>query len=154
MASRTAPKTVTPDMEKTTIATATATIEKIGTSKQSAREKRRARRRGEAVDAIRMLQDTLPLASESTTDADSDDSGRRRPGNPPWKRRIFSSRPPGDRGRGRSRAIPLLNLRGGRGPGRNLLQRETFNPPTQQRTPVFHPSFCGKRSGGWPSTRK
>ncbi|GJQ66607.1 hypothetical protein Trydic_g4580 [Trypoxylus dichotomus] len=73
MASRTAPMTVTPDMEKTTAATATATIEKIGTSKQSAREERRARRRGEAVDAIRMLQDALPLANESTSDTDSDD---------------------------------------------------------------------------------
>ncbi|GJQ70734.1 hypothetical protein Trydic_g667 [Trypoxylus dichotomus] len=46
---------------------------RIGTSKQSAREERRARRRGEAVDAIRMLQDALPLASKSTSDADSDD---------------------------------------------------------------------------------
>ncbi|GJQ88801.1 hypothetical protein Trydic_g13294 [Trypoxylus dichotomus] len=80
MAARTAPKTTTPDMETTT-ATATATNAKTtpptpmpGTSKQSAREERRARRRGEAIDAIRLLQDALPLVSESTTsDADSDD---------------------------------------------------------------------------------
>ncbi|GJQ71862.1 hypothetical protein Trydic_g14257 [Trypoxylus dichotomus] len=80
MAARTAPKTTTPDMETTT-ATTTATNAKKkpptpvpGTSKQSARQERRGRRRGEAIDAIRLLRDALPLASESTrSDADSDD---------------------------------------------------------------------------------
>ncbi|GJQ79525.1 hypothetical protein Trydic_g16372 [Trypoxylus dichotomus] len=78
MTTWTAPKT-TPDIETTTTATATNTKTKLPTpvprtSKQSAREERRARRCGEAIDAIRLLQDALPLASESTTsDADSDD---------------------------------------------------------------------------------
>ncbi|GJQ67633.1 hypothetical protein Trydic_g8424 [Trypoxylus dichotomus] len=43
-----------------------------GPSKKSAREERRARRRGETVDSIRLLQEALPLATDSTTD-DSDD---------------------------------------------------------------------------------
>ncbi|GJQ79606.1 hypothetical protein Trydic_g16448 [Trypoxylus dichotomus] len=69
MAARTAPKT-TPDMEKTSTSTSTDATEKTkpptpapGTSKKSAREDRRARRRGEAVDVIRLLQEGLPLAS-------------------------------------------------------------------------------------------
>ncbi|GJQ85883.1 hypothetical protein Trydic_g15339 [Trypoxylus dichotomus] len=43
-----------------------------GPAKKSAREERRARGRGETVDSIRLLQEALPLATDSTTD-DSDD---------------------------------------------------------------------------------
>ncbi|GJQ73939.1 Desat1 [Trypoxylus dichotomus] len=44
-----------------------------GPSKKSAREERRIRRRGEAVDTIRLLQEALPLASESSSsEVDSD----------------------------------------------------------------------------------
>ncbi|GJQ68002.1 hypothetical protein Trydic_g16739 [Trypoxylus dichotomus] len=44
-----------------------------GPSKKSVREERRTRRRGETMDAIRLLQEALPLATDSTTSDDSDD---------------------------------------------------------------------------------
>ncbi|GJQ75207.1 hypothetical protein Trydic_g9809 [Trypoxylus dichotomus] len=144
MATRTAPKT-TPDMERTSTSTATEKTKPPtpapGTSKKSAREKRRVRRRGEAVDAIRLFQEALPPANDSTTsDADSDDCST-----------IGNT--------GKARAIPLRNPTGGSDPGRNLLQRESPNASSpcltirRRRTPAFHPSSYGKRPGGWPKRR-
>ncbi|GJQ73592.1 hypothetical protein Trydic_g13937 [Trypoxylus dichotomus] len=45
----------------------------LGPWKKSPRAEHRARRRGETVDAIRLLQEALPLATDSSTSDDSDD---------------------------------------------------------------------------------